>query len=48
MVLGMIDYGTCSLEHIKPCNESYLDAIRVIFKKHLRNEALAFCAELKN
>lgn len=47
MVLGMIDYGTCSLEHIKPCNESYLDAIRVIFKKHLRNEALAFCAELK-
>lgn len=47
LVVGMIDYGTCSLEHIKPCNESYLDAIRVIFKKHLRNEAMAFCAELK-
>lgn len=48
VVVGMIDYGTCSLEHIKPCAESYLDAIRVIFKKHLREEAMAFCAELKN
>ena len=47
MVVGMIDYGTCSLEHIQPCEESFLDAIRVIFKKHLREEALHFCAELK-
>lgn len=47
MILGMIDYGTCSLKNIKPCGESYLDAIRVIFKKHLRKEALSFCAELK-
>ena len=46
-IVGMIDYGTCSLEHIKPCNESYLDAIRVIFKKHLRNEAMEFCGQLK-
>lgn len=47
IVVGMIDYGTCSLEHIKPCSESYLDAIRVIFKKHLRVEAMQFCAALK-
>ena len=47
LIVGMIDYGTCSLQHIKPCDESYLDAIRVIFKKHLRNEAMAYCAELK-
>lgn len=47
LVVGMIDYGTCSLENIKPCSESYLDAIRVIFKKHLREEAMSFCAELK-
>lgn len=47
MVVGMIDYGTCSIDNIKPCSESYLDAIRVIFKKHLREEALAFCAEIK-
>lgn len=47
MIVGMIDYGTCSLEHIRPCTQSYLDGIRVIFKKHLREAAMAFCAELK-
>lgn len=47
VVVGMIDYGTCSLENIRLCEESYLDAIRVIFKKHLREDAMAFCAELK-
>lgn len=47
LVFGMIDYGTCGLENIKPRSESFLDGIRVIFKKHLRREALAFCAELK-
>ncbi len=47
MVVGMIDYGTCQIENIQPCEESYLDGIRVIFKKHLREPALDFCAELK-
>lgn len=47
MVVGMVDYGTCSLEHIQPCTESCLDGIRVIFKKHLREPAMAYCAELK-
>lgn len=47
LVVGMIDYGTCSLEHIKPCSESYLDGIRVIFKKHLMIPAMEFCSELK-
>lgn len=47
MVVGMIDYGTCGLSHIQPCKDSFLDGIRVIFKKHLRWEAIAFCKELK-
>lgn len=47
MVVGMIDYGTCGIEQIKPCGESFLDGIRVIFKKHLREPAFAFCRELK-
>lgn len=47
MVVGMIDYGTCSLEQIRPCADSFLDGIRVIFKKHLRVPAMAFCSELK-
>lgn len=48
MVVGMIDYGTCGIDHIKPCRESFLDGIRVIFKKHLREQAFAFCRELKD
>lgn len=47
MVVGMIDYGTCSMEQIRPCSESFLDGIRVIFKKHLREVAFAFCKGLK-
>lgn len=46
-VIGMIDYGTCGLEHIRPCAETFLDGIRVIFKKHNRKPALEFCARLK-
>ncbi|MDO5381678.1 MAG: aldolase catalytic domain-containing protein [Eubacteriales bacterium] len=47
MVVGMIDYGTCKLENIQPCEDSILDGIRVIFKKHKRKEAIAYCSELK-
>ncbi len=47
MIVGMIDYGTCGLSNIKPRSEAFIDGIRVIFKKHLRNEALAFCKSLK-
>lgn len=47
MVVGMIDYGTCSIEHVQPASESFLDGIRVIFKKHLREDAMRFCGELK-
>lgn len=48
MIIGMIDYGTCSLKQVQPCSESYLDGIRVIFKKHLMHEALEFCHQIKN
>lgn len=47
MLVGMIDYGTCDISRIMPCQESLLDGIRVIFKKHLREEAMVFCGELK-
>lgn len=46
-VVGMIDYGTCDLKNIQPCKDCFLDGIRVIFKKHLRIEALAYCKQLK-
>lgn len=47
MVVGMIDYGTCSIENLQPCSESYFDGIRVIFKKHLMHEAMEFCRQVK-
>ena len=46
-LVGMIDYGTCGIENIQPAKDTVLDGIRVIFKKHIRKEALEFCAELK-
>ncbi len=47
MVVGMIDYGTCSIDRVIPKEQSFLDGIRVIFKKHIMNEALDFCSQVK-
>ena len=47
MVVGMIDFGTCGIENVQMCNESYLDGIRVIFKKEKMHEAIRFCGLLK-
>ena len=47
LVTAMIDYGTCSIDKIAPASESHIDGIRVIFKKHRQDEALAFIAQIK-
>ncbi|MCR5687982.1 MAG: aldolase catalytic domain-containing protein [Lachnospiraceae bacterium] len=47
MAVGMIDYGTCSAGNLKNCSESFLDGIRVIFKKQKMHEAIAFCHTVK-
>lgn len=47
MIVGMIDYGTCGIDKLTPCKDSYLDGIRVIFKKHLMKEAIAFCGKVE-
>lgn len=47
-VVAMIDYGTCELETIQPCKDSFLDGIRVIFKMDLMHEALDYCQKLKD
>lgn len=48
IIVAMIDYGTCSIENLQPCSESYLDGIRVIFKKHIMYEAIEFCRQVKS
>lgn len=47
LVCAMIDYGTCRIENIAPASESHIDAIRVIFKKHLQDGALEFIKQVK-
>ena len=45
--LAMIDYGTCDLSAIAECDKSFIDGIRVIFKKEKIAEALPFCRKIK-
>ena len=47
MIVAMIDYGTCSIEKLSPRKETFIDGIRIIFKKHAMKEALDYCAQVK-
>ena len=47
MVVAMIDYGTCGIEHLQPKKDCLLDGIRVIFKEHLMYEAMEYCKQVK-
>ena len=47
-VVAMIDFGTCDIKNIEDKENSFIDGIRVIFKKHIRREALDFCKLLKD
>lgn len=45
--VAMIDFGTCGLENIDDCDKTFIDGIRVIFKKEKIKQALPFCREIK-
>ena len=47
LVVGMIDYGTCAIENLAPCQKSCLDGIRVIFKKGNMYPAMEYCRQVK-
>ena len=47
LVVGMIDYGTCAIRNIQRCDDSFLDGIRVIFKKDKMYQAMEFCRQVK-
>lgn len=47
MIVGMIDYGTCGIDRLLPAEESFLDGIRVIFKKEKKEAAIDFCRQVK-
>lgn len=48
MIVGMIDYGTCRIEKITEQKESFLDGIRIIFKKEKMHQAIEFCKQVKS
>jgi 4-hydroxy 2-oxovalerate aldolase len=45
--VAMIDFGTCSLDSIGPADSTFIDGIRVIFKKEKIEQALPFCKAIK-
>lgn len=45
--LAMINFGHCSIDNICPQEESFLDGIRVMFKKEKMSEAVDFCRQIK-
>ena len=45
--VAMIDFGTCSIDNLAPANETFIDGIRVIFKKEKIDQALPFCEKIK-
>jgi len=47
MIVGMIDYGTCDIQNLQPCEESFVDGIRVIFKKQIMKEAMEYCRQVQ-
>lgn len=47
LVVGMIDYGTCPIENVEQQKDSFLDGIRVIFKKEKMHQAIEFCRQVK-
>lgn len=45
--IAMIDFGTCSIDSIGPADSTFIDGIRVIFKKERIEQALPFCKAIK-
>lgn len=45
--VAMIDYGTCDIENISDAKDSFIEGIRIIFKKERIDQALPFCCAVK-
>ena len=48
IIVGMVDFGHCKIENILPSNECFLDGIRVIFKKHVMDDAIWYSQQVKD
>lgn len=46
--VAMIDYGTCDISNLSDAKDSFVEGIRVIFKKEKIDKALPFCKAIKD
>lgn len=46
--VAMIDYGTCDISNIADAKDSFIEGIRIIFKKEKIDQALPFCMAIKD
>jgi 4-hydroxy 2-oxovalerate aldolase len=46
MAVAMIDYGTCDIKNVQPRKDTFIDGIRVIFKKENMHKAILFGKEI--
>lgn len=46
--IAMIDFGTCDISNLADAKDSFIDGIRVIFKKDKIDKALPFCKAIKD
>ena len=46
MVFAMIDYGTCDIDKLQPKSETFIDGIRLIFKKENMHKAVEYGREV--
>lgn len=46
MLVAMIDYGTCGIDHICDCKDTVIDGIRIIFKQPKMYGAMEFASQL--
>lgn len=46
--VAMIDYGTCDISNIADAKDSFIEGIRIIFKKEKIDQALPFCKAIKD
>lgn len=47
LVSAMIDYGACKIDCIPHKKNSFIDILRVTFKKDKRDEAIEYCKKIK-
>ena len=47
LISAMIDYGACSIDNVLPQKDSFIDILRITFRKNQIDEAIKYCEQIK-